>query len=82
MLKISNIWVLSFIKMVVGIDQIYADRSMAFLLCITYIDYSKMSQCAPKRSFQLFDTLVGSVLSYACEVWGFHDAPDIERTHS
>ena len=29
----------------------------------------------------LFDCYVGSVLSYASEVWGFHKAPDIERVH-
>ena len=68
--------------MVVGIEHRNAYQSMALLLCITYIDYSKMSHCAPKREFKLFDTLVGSVLSYACEVWGFHGAPDIERIHS
>ena len=28
---------------------------------------------------QLFDTYIGSVLNYACEVWGFHKAPDVER---
>ena len=27
----------------------------------------------------LFDTYVGSVANYACEVWGFHKAPDIEK---
>ena len=30
-----------------------------------------------KEKFKLFDTLVGSVLSYAWEMWGFHCAPDI-----
>ena len=39
-----------FIKMVVGIEHRNAYRSMALLLCITYIDYSKMSHSAPKRS--------------------------------
>ena len=34
------------------------------------------------EKFKLFDCLVGSVLSYACEVWGFHGAPDIERIHA
>jgi len=27
----------------------------------------------------LFDTSVGSIANYSCEVWGFHKAPDIER---
>lgn len=34
------------------------------------------------EKFKLFDCLVGSVLSYACEVWGLHSAPDIERIHT
>ena len=34
------------------------------------------------EKFKLFDCLVGSVLSYAAEVWGFHKSPDIERLHT
>ena len=34
------------------------------------------------EKFKLFDCLVGSVLSYSSEVWGFHKAPDIERVHT
>ena len=34
------------------------------------------------ETFKLFDCLVGSVLSYASEVWGFHKAPDVERLHT
>ena len=33
------------------------------------------------EKFKLFDCLVGAVLSYAAEVWGFHKSPDIERLH-
>lgn len=29
----------------------------------------------------LFDTYVGSIAYYGCEVWGFHSAPDIEKIH-
>ena len=29
----------------------------------------------------LFDRLVTPVLLYACEVWGFHNAPAVERVH-
>ena len=29
----------------------------------------------------LFDSHVGSVLNYGCEIWGFHNAPTIERVH-
>ena len=34
------------------------------------------------EKFKLFDCLVGSVLSYSSEVWGFHKAPDVERIHT
>jgi hypothetical protein len=30
---------------------------------------------------QLFDTFIGTILNYACEVWGFHKAPEIEGVH-
>ena len=30
---------------------------------------------------QLFDIYVGSIISYGCEIWGFHKAPEIERLH-
>ena len=32
-------------------------------------------------NLSLFDTYVNSVLSYACEIWGHHPAPDIEKIH-
>jgi len=28
-----------------------------------------------------FDIYINSVLSYRCEIWGFHKAPDIEKVH-
>lgn len=31
--------------------------------------------------FSLFDTCVGSILNYGCEVWGNHSARDIEKIH-
>ena len=34
------------------------------------------------EKFKLFDCLIGPVLSYACEVWGFYGAPDVERIHT
>ena len=27
----------------------------------------------------LFDTYVGSVLNYGCEIWGFHNGKDLEK---
>jgi hypothetical protein len=32
-------------------------------------------------SLQLFDAFVGSILNYACPVWGFTKSKDIERVH-
>ena len=32
-------------------------------------------------ALNLFDSLVASVLSYGCEVWGFMNAERIERVH-
>lgn len=32
--------------------------------------------------FKLYDSLVGSVLSYASEVWGYNKADDVERVHT
>ena len=29
----------------------------------------------------LYDTYVGSILNYGCELWGHHTAPDIEKVH-
>lgn len=29
----------------------------------------------------LFDTYINSSLSYACEIWGAHKAPGVERVH-
>lgn len=41
----------------------------------------KKLQVNPKLSLQLFDTFVGSTLSYASPVWGFSKSKDIERIH-
>ena len=27
----------------------------------------------------IFDTYVGSVLNYGCEIWGFHNGIDVEK---
>ena len=32
-------------------------------------------------ALDLFDKLINPILNYASEVWGFHDAPEIERVH-
>jgi len=35
-----------------------------------------------KHRLDLFDKLVSPILNYACEVWGFHTASNIERVHT
>ena len=35
----------------------------------------------PKHSMELFDKLISPILNYGSEVWGFHDAPEIEKVH-
>ena len=39
-------------------------------------------QLSTKEKLKLFDSLVGSVLSHASEVWGYSKADDIERVHT
>ena len=34
-----------------------------------------------KDKLKLFDSLVQPILMYGCEIWGFHRADDIEKTH-
>lgn len=34
-----------------------------------------------KTKLSMFDTYVGCILNYACEIWGYHTAPDIEKVH-
>ena len=29
----------------------------------------------------LFDKYIGAILNYSCEVWGFHNARDVEQVH-
>lgn len=35
----------------------------------------------PKISLQLFDSFVGSILSYGCPVWGLSKSKEVERIH-
>ncbi|KAH3733781.1 hypothetical protein DPMN_040215 [Dreissena polymorpha] len=35
----------------------------------------------PKTQFQLFDAFVGSILNYACEIWGKAKSMELERIH-
>ena len=33
------------------------------------------------EKIKLFDSMIMPILSYGCEVWGFHKSPDIEKIH-
>ena len=35
-----------------------------------------------ETQLSVFDTFVSSVINYASEIWGFHQAPDIEKLHT
>ena len=50
----------------------------------TYSLYKTLSniELPVSEKFKLFDSLVGSVLCYASEVWGYCKADDIERVHT
>ena len=41
----------------------------------------KTYEFKPKTLCQLFDSFVGSVISYGCEVWGYSKSKDLERLH-
>ena len=42
---------------------------------------SKFKNVPISLSLELFDKLISPILSYASEIWGFHESPDIERVH-
>lgn len=45
------------------------------------LKHIKDLEVMPKISLRLFDSFVGSVLNYACPVWGLTKSKDIERLH-
>ena len=51
-------------------------RAMNCLFTIT-----RSMQVPTNVMFNLFDTFVLSILNYACEIWGFSNAQNIERVH-
>ena len=44
----------------------------------TLISSFKRTYVTTEQKMFLFDSMVGSVLSYASEVWGFHRAGDVD----
>ena len=51
-------------------------KALHFLIC-----KCREFDLNPKILCQLFDVFVGSVLSYACEIWGYTKSKDIECIH-
>ena len=49
--------------------------------CIHYYVTCEILILPPKTLCQLFDSFVGSILCYSCEVWGFSKSEEIERIH-
>ena len=47
-----------------------------FILQIHLNNYPYLTH---KHAVEMFDKMITPILCYASEVWGFHDAPDIER---
>ncbi|MEW8546452.1 MAG: reverse transcriptase family protein, partial [Candidatus Thiodiazotropha sp.] len=47
----------------------------------TLLSNIKTYDFTPKTLCQLFDSFVGSVISYSCEVWGFSKSKELERIH-
>ena len=45
------------------------------------IKYTEIWHNYNKTLCQLFDSFVGSILSYGCEVWGFSKSKALERIH-
>ena len=35
-----------------------------------------------EQKFKLFDTLVGSIINFGAEIWGTHNATDVELLHT
>jgi hypothetical protein len=44
-------------------------------------NFRKLNKFDAETRSQLFDIYVenGSIISYGCEIWGFHQAPEIEQ---
>ena len=41
----------------------------------------KKLEINPATTMQLFDAFVGSIINYACPVWGFSRSKDLESVH-
>ena len=50
-------------------------------LFILYRRLQKFPYLKPTYLLQLFDAFIAPILNYGSEIWGFHEAPNIERIH-
>ena len=62
-----------------GVDHIVSQGQKAFFnMKSTINNFDNMN---PKMQISLFNSLVGSVLSYACELWGSQESKKVETLH-
>ena len=61
--------------------QKYIAEHGSYVLHNLYKILSNVRFNIPEK-FKLFDSLVGSVLSYCSEIWGYHKTPDIVKIHT
>lgn len=65
--------------------KFHVTQKQLSLQCMKALFALKRKCCNMSLNFttllSLFDTYVGSIAYYGCEVWGFHSAPDIEKIH-
>ena len=53
--------------------------SKATFSLFTY--FYKFSHISPIVKYEFFEKMIIPILRYGCEVWGFHQGPDVERVH-
>ena len=57
--------------------QLHVAQHVSHALYKLHIMFNQMT-LPVREKLKLFDSLVGEVLNYASETWGYHEAPDIE----
>jgi hypothetical protein len=54
---------------------------MTYIVLMWRKTQNKQNEISPSVSLRLFDAFVGSIINYACLVWGLTKSKDIERLH-
>ena len=62
------------------VKKTLAGQGMKAIFKLNRLLYN-FTNITPKHRIELFDKLVTPILNYGCEVWGFCQAKQIERTH-